>query len=116
MDYKHKYIKYKSKYLKLKSHKNLSGGSNLNTLYLFKAEWCHHCNEFKNTWSELKKNIGNKINLVTFDADKDAQAIKDFKIEGFPTLILKSDNKAIEYVGSRDLNSIKNFINEYTKE
>jgi thioredoxin 1 len=120
MDYQHKYLKYKSKYFKLKSQKkqlikNLSGGSNLNTLYLFKAEWCGHCKMFKDTWNELKKTVGNKIKLVAFDADKDADTIKNYNINGYPTLILKSNNKAIEYVGSRDLNSIKDFINEYSK-
>jgi protein disulfide-isomerase A6 len=120
MNYQQKYLKYKSKYLKLKSQKkqifkNLSGGSNLNTLYLFKAEWCGHCKNFKNTWNELKNTLGNEINLVAYDADKDAETIKNYNIDGYPTLILKSNNKAIEYVGSRDLDSIKNFINEYTK-
>ena len=61
----------------------------------------------------MQETISDKINFVTFDADEDAKMIKEYKIEGFPTLILKSKNKAIEYVGPRDLNSIKEFIDVY---
>ena len=137
MDYQEKYLKYKIKYLKLKSQKkqilgtsnvSLLGGSlerqshsnsinsnkkQENTLYLFKANWCYHCKEFKSTWDYLQETISDKINFVTFDADEDAKMIKEYKIEGFPTLILKSKNKAIEYVGPRDFNSIKEFIDVY---
>ena len=117
MDYQEKYLKYKTKYLKLKNkNKKMLGGSNNekdNTLYLFKANWCHHCNSFKSTWSDLQNKIGNKINFVTYDADEDSKILKEYKIDGFPTLILKSKGKAIEYVGPRDFNSIKEFIDVY---
>ena len=120
MDYQDKYLKYKLKYINLKSHNkhNLLGGAvknENNTLYLFKAEWCGHCKAFKSTWNELQNNVDNKINFVTYDADKDAKIMKEYNINGFPTLMIKSDNKIIEYNGNRDLNSIKDFINTYNK-
>jgi thiol-disulfide isomerase/thioredoxin len=128
-EYDKKYLKYKNKYLKLKAslekksclkcqsgqcHKHtMLGGSNKKELFLFKADWCPHCQNFAKTWSDLKSELSNNIKFVTYDSEKNANKIKAFKVSGFPTLILKSGNKAIEYVGPRDMPSIKNFLNKY---
>ncbi len=122
-DYKKLYLKYKAKYLKLKNEENtnglvMTGGSiknksNENTLYLFKAEWCPHCVAFKPTWKALQEEFKNEINFVTYDSDQNSKEIKSFNIEGFPTLILQAGNKAIEYVGPRDAQSLKDFVKQY---
>jgi len=117
ISYHDKYLKYKAKYLKLKSLEQkiiMKGGSgNTPTLYLFKAEWCQHCVAFKPTWAKLQESLKNKIQFVTYDADKNSKEVKEYKIDGFPTMILKTNDKAIEYVGPRDKNSIVEFINQY---
>ena len=115
MDYNNKYIKYKLKYLKLKKNYKLIGGNNKNDLYLFKAEWCGHCQAFKNEWENLKKDneLNKKVNFITFDSEKDAIKIKEWKINGYPTILLKkNDATAVEYFGNRNINSIKEFINK----
>ena len=118
-DYKKKYLKYKTKYLKLKSKEekinNMTGGGEKKnkTVYLFKAEWCPHCIGFKPTWENLSKKIGKEVKFVTYDSEENKQDIKDFKVSGFPTIILKVNNKAIEYVGPRDELSLTEFINQY---
>ena len=117
-DYTKKYLKYKEKYLKLKKmeedtdKKTMVGGSK-KTLALFKAEWCGHCKAFKNTWDNLKDNLESEVKFVTYDSEVNKEEIKKFQIKGYPTLILLSNNKAIEYVGPRDQNSIKEFIEQY---
>jgi thiol-disulfide isomerase/thioredoxin len=119
MDYRDKYLKYKAKYLKLKSleksyqTKQMTGGSDKGTIYLFKAEWCGHCRGFKPTWEKLQKDMQNKVNFITYDSEKDANIMKKYNIGGFPTLIMKVGDKAIEYVGSRDYDSLKDFITQY---
>lgn len=122
MNYQEKYLKYKAKYLKLKSKEKglaslsmLGGGKKQDktTLYLFKAEWCPHCKDFKSTWNNLKSNMESKVDFVMFDSDENAAEIKQYNIEGFPTLILKAGGKAIEYVGPRDFDSVKEFIETY---
>ena len=89
--------------------------TNKNTLFLFKADWCGHCRSFKPTWKKLQEDMGDKINFVTFDADKNKDKMSEYKIDGFPTLIFKTnDNKAVEYVGTRDLDALKEFVNQYS--
>ena len=116
VDYQKLYLKYKSKYTHLKLQ-NMKGGdsNNTNTLFLFKADWCGHCRGFKPTWEKLQNDMTGKIKFVTVDADKDKDKITEYKIDGFPTLILKTkDNNAVEYVGTRDLDALKDFVKQYS--
>jgi thiol-disulfide isomerase/thioredoxin len=115
MDYKNKYLKYKQKYLELKNiiKTQQGGGSNKPSLYLFKAEWCGHCKAFKNEWQKLQniKELQNKVNFVTFDSNNHEKEMKEWGIQGFPTIILKKqDNTAIEYNQSRDVDTLREFI------
>ena len=110
-----KYLKYKNKYLQQKSIKMLGGGSEYGPeIMLFKADWCGHCQDFLPTWEKISKDPNMKISFKTFDSDKNKDDIENYKIKGFPTLLLKADNKVIEYNGSRDEKSIKDFINSYS--
>ena len=111
-----KYLKYKTKYAELKKQQYImKGGSDTNTLYLFKAEWCPHCVNFKETWDFLQKDMKGKVNFIAYDADKDKDIIKKYNVEGFPTLMLKTKDKVIEYVGERNIDGIKQFVKEYSK-
>ena len=118
--YKYKYLIYKQKYLNLQKLENklMNGGKRVSEsvpeLYLFKADWCGHCKNFKPTWANLKSNY-NKVKYNEFDADKDHNIIKKFNISGYPTIMLKHNNKMIEYNGNRDKDSILEFIQVYTK-
>jgi thiol-disulfide isomerase/thioredoxin len=116
-DYNKKYLKYKDKYLKLKKLEQniiMKGGAPVNkTLTLFKAEWCGHCKSFKKTWNELKNENKNNINFVTYDSELNKNEISKYKIEGFPTLVLLTNDKAIEYVGPRNKEAIEEFIKQY---
>jgi thiol-disulfide isomerase/thioredoxin len=116
VDYNKKYIQYKMKYLKLKNQQNIMKGgsaSNNNKLFLFKAEWCGHCKNFKSTWNKLQSDLKNDVEFVTYDADEHKDIITKYNIQGFPTLILNSGNKMIEYNGQRDIVSLKEFIKSY---
>lgn len=113
-----KYLKYKDKYLKLKKLEDMlnsqtvtqQGGSNKKEIYLFKADWCGHCKAFKPVWEELESNFKTKYSFKVYDADKNEKEIKEWQIGGFPTVIAKEGTKAIEYVGPRDYESLKNFF------
>ena len=121
--FKQKYLKYKEKYLKLKKNNyfnkelnfNMKGGSSSSEkeVLLFKAEWCGHCKAFKSTWNDLKKKYEGKYLFKTYDADENKSDIKSWKVEGFPTIMVKSKDKVIEFVGSRDLVSLSLFIDQF---
>jgi thiol-disulfide isomerase/thioredoxin len=113
--YESKYMKYKVKYMELKKKQLLmKGGSDNNTLYLFKADWCPHCINFKETWDVLQKDMKGKVNFIAYDADKDKSIMKKYNVEGFPTLMLKTKERVIEYVGERNIDGIKQFVKEYS--
>ena len=116
MEYKSKYEKYKTKYLELKKtiDVNQSGGSKPE-LYLFKADWCGHCKAFKDDWDALSKNpsLNKKINFITMDSNDNKDEIKEWKVVGFPTLILKNGSEAFEYGGNRTVDDVKSFIEKH---
>jgi thiol-disulfide isomerase/thioredoxin len=114
MDYKLKYQKYKSKYLKLINNQ-LGGSLKKPELYLFKADWCGHCNNFKPEWEKIvaDSTLTKKVNFITMDSEKNRKDINKWQIGGFPTIILKKNNKLIEYNNNRTFNNIKQFINEH---
>ena len=98
--------------LKSFSKNNQLGGgkSHKSDVYLFKADWCGHCKGFKSTWDKLKKELSSKYTFITLDADADKDKISSWNIQGFPTIIKKSGVNATEYVGQRDEQSVREFI------
>jgi thiol-disulfide isomerase/thioredoxin len=119
-DYKSKYLKYKTKYLGLKQQQlqQQGGGSKNNnkiTISLFKADWCGHCNSFKDTWNDMNNKYGNKYKFVTYDSEKNQKEIKESRIQGYPTIIISNNEKSIEYHSDRTEQSILEFINTYFK-
>ena len=122
-DYRSKYIKYKNKYLKLKEierslvrRDSMIGGGNNDgpEVYLFKAEWCGHCNSFKPVWNELNDKYKSKYNFVTFDSDKNKKEMQQWQIKGFPTIMLKNkDGQVVEFRGSRDIETLSMFLDQF---
>lgn len=81
-------------------------------IYLFKAEWCGHCKNFKPVWEKLQKEYGKKYDFKTFDSDKNKEEIKQWNIQGFPTIIKRVKDNAVEYSGPREENSLLKFFEE----
>ena len=134
-DYNKKYLKYKEKYLVLQKEynqliakKNMKGGNgNQNsgmvvttekklsddtkiTLILFKADWCGHCKTFKPTWDKISEIYNKKFNFVTYDADKQTDKFKEYKVDAFPTVLVKNGNNIMSYEGDRSFDDLNNFI------
>ncbi len=95
----------KSKYI------NNQNGGGKTDLLLFKATWCGHCKHFIPVWEQLQKQFNSKFNFITYDSDKDKDKIEEWKINGFPTLIIRNGNNKEQYTGSRDLESMTALLN-----
>ena len=108
------YLKYKTKYLslkkKLENQEQNGGAEEKKEVYLFKANWCPHCVHFLPSWEQLEKDHNKSYNFITYDSDKNEKEIKQWDIKGFPTIVVKQGDDALEYVGPNDYNSVLNFI------
>ena len=111
--YTEKYYKYKNKYYNLL---NQIGGKKKPKLITFTAKWCGHCQRFQPILNELQNDKKLKVDFINYDSELDKNIINEYKIQGYPTIMLNYKNKLIEYNGNRDKNSIINFINSYTNK
>jgi protein disulfide-isomerase A6 len=92
--------------------------TNSNVLVWYYADWCGHCKMMKDDWEKLIKSKPN-VNLAKVS---DIYVKPDDNIPGFPTLKLFKSTKTasgkksvIEYQGSRDIESFKQFIKKNVK-
>jgi protein disulfide-isomerase-like protein len=81
-----------------------------NTLVLFYADWCGHCQRVKPIWDELSS----KFNLHKVDCSnsKDMKVVKNLQIEGYPTILFFKNGEAKgKYDGDRSAESLVEYIN-----
>ena len=92
--------------------------NDVSELMFFSAEWCGHCQDFKPVWKNLVKEMEkepykNKIILQNYDNEKDSEMFKKYNVTQFPTLMLKKeDGTTVEFEGSRDLETLTDFIDD----
>jgi len=77
---------------------------------LFKADWCPYCTNFLPEWNNLTSKIGNKVDCIKYDSDKDQNIINKYNIEGFPTIKIEYKSILIEYKGKRTADDIISFL------
>ncbi len=58
------------------------------TLIDFGAEWCAPCRVLAPIIKEVKKQFGDRLNVLKVDVDKNPQVAAHYSIQGVPTLIL----------------------------
>ncbi len=75
-------------------------------LLLVFADWCGHCTTYKPMWKKLaamakaKKADGVLTAAVHFDQKDNIPALKDAKLEGYPTVIRVKEDGSVETVPS----------------
>lgn len=85
----------------------------------FFAPWCGHCKNLAPVYEELGQvfaHTEDKVTIAKVDADEHRELGKRFGVQGFPTLKWfdgKTD-KAVDYNGGRDLESLSAFVSEKT--
>ena len=81
------------------------------TLVDFYATWCGPCKMMHPVLDDLKKKMGNKVNILKIDVDKNPAVADKFQIRGVPTFILFKDGKMLwKQSGGMSLSTLKQKI------
>jgi len=86
---------------------------------MFKVDWCPHCKkalpEFQAVQAQHEGKVinGYKLRFVVVDGEDPANEsmVNEFKVQGYPTVVLTKDGKNIEYDAKVDEPTLQNFIN-----
>jgi thiol-disulfide isomerase/thioredoxin len=85
---------------------------------MFKVDWCPHCKkalpEFQAVQDQYNGKVvnGHKLSLVVVDGEDPANEsmVNDFKIQGYPTVVLTKNGQNIEYDAKVDQPTLQKFI------
>lgn len=97
------------------SYEGFEGASK--SVVICKADWCGHCKtaapEFNKLLaaSPITLQDGTKATVKILDADKDKAEIGQYKVRGFPTVLVVKDGQTTEYGGKRTSEGILEFLN-----
>lgn len=79
----------------------------------FYADWCGPCKMMNPILKELKKAMGDNLNIIKIDAEKNADAAIRYQVRGVPTLILfRRGNILWQQSGVVQLPRLKAIINQ----
>jgi len=93
-------------------------GSSGPSIVICKAEWCGHCKkaapEFEKLVraSPLKLSNGSQATVKILDADQDKDEIKNYKVRGYPTILIMNGAQQTEYPGERTYDGVLDFLNQ----
>ncbi|MDZ7716802.1 MAG: thioredoxin [Balneolaceae bacterium] len=82
----------------------------------FYTDWCGPCKMMSPILKDLKKEMGEKLNIIKIDAEKNADAAIKYQVRGVPTLILFKNGKILwQQSGVVQLKQLKSIINQKLK-
>jgi len=87
------------------------------SVVICKAEWCGHCKKAAPEFNKLLSaspitlNDGSKATVKILDADKDKSEIGQYKVKGYPTVLVVDGGQTTEYPGPRTASGIIEFLN-----
>ena len=89
-------------------------------IYNFSSTSCGYCKQFQPIWDEFTKNIKNYKNINSYDIKCDKIENNDicnkYNINGYPTVLFKTNNNIIMYEGDRTVEALHNVLsNIYQK-
>jgi thioredoxin 1 len=87
--------------------------SNKPVLVDFYADWCGPCKMMGPILKELKKKLGDRINIIKVDAEKNADAAIKYNVRGVPTLILFHEGQILwQQSGVVQAHQLESIINQ----
>lgn len=87
------------------------------SIIIAKADWCGHCKKAAPEFSKLVSasplslKDGSKISVKMLDADQDKSELSNYKVRGYPTILIMDGSQVTEYPGERTHDGVINFLN-----
>lgn len=79
----------------------------------FYTDWCGPCKMMNPILKELKKEMGDRINIIKVDAEKNADAAIKYNVRGVPSLILFRQGHILwQESGVKQAKQLKTIINQ----
>ena len=104
--------------LRIFNERTTEGFSNAGkSVVICKADWCGHCKKAAPEFNKLLEaspitlKDGSKATVKILDADKDKSELSQYKVKGFPTVLIVDGDVTTEYPGKRTANDITEFLN-----
>jgi thioredoxin 1 len=98
------------------SFKEMING-NTPVLVDFYTDWCGPCKMMSPILKNLKNDMGDALNIIKIDAEKNADAAIKYQVRGVPTLILFHKGRILwQQSGVVQLPQLKTIINQKLSE
>ncbi|KAI8076195.1 hypothetical protein BDF21DRAFT_494931 [Thamnidium elegans] len=78
----------------------------------FYAPWCGHCKHLQPVWTQLAKNLKNKVNVAEVNCEDSKALCQEFKVTGLPTLSFFVHGANLKYNGERKLEKLEEYAHE----
>ncbi len=83
----------------------------------FYADWCGPCKMMGPILKDLKKRLGDDINIIKIDAEKNPQAAIKYQVRGVPTLILFKEGQILwQQAGVVQISQLEQIITQKIAE
>ncbi len=97
--------------------------SKTSEVLFFSADWCPHCKRAKPIMEEVKSSFNNRtingftVTFIDVDCSEETTESRDkmekYNVERFPTIIMKINDKSIEFEERPDKDKIEAFITSH---
>lgn len=86
-------------------------------LVLFYADWCGHCKNFEDSWTDIRAKLRDSVEVTQVEQSKEPALFKTYGISGFPTIMFlprggnTAPSDAVTFRGERGVKDVVDFAN-----